>query len=237
MFGTQHLIALLIIFSLAFAVFYFRDTLKSPKYFDKVRYILAAIILLQEVSLHIYRISFGLWDITTSLPLHLCSFGVLTSAYLLISNNKNVTKYIYLIAMLGAFMAVATPAVENNVSFPHYRFIQTFVSHGLIFVNYLFILVVMDHEKVITYKSLYYNFISLVVLAVVLYGFNTLTGSNYMYLMGKPGEGTAFDLFGEYPWYLVNIFFFGIPVLFHLFYVPFFVRDYLNKRNQLVTQN
>ena len=130
-------------------------------------------------------------------------------------------------------MALITPSIEFGFNFPHYRYFQFFTSHGLIVINFTFILFVMNFQENIRYKHLLNNFFVLAGIALVLLPINLLVDGNYMYLLGKPGNGTAFDLFGEWPWYLVNIFFFGIPIFFHLFYIPFFVRDYRRKYRAL----
>ena len=130
-------------------------------------------------------------------------------------------------------MALLTPAIDYNLGFPHYRYFQFFTSHGLIAINFTFILFIFNYQKNIRYRHVLYNFVSLMVIAVVILGIDLLVDGNYMYLMGKPGEGTALDIFGAWPWYILNIFLFGLPVFFHVFYLPFFIRDFRRKRRVL----
>ncbi|QMS84558.1 TIGR02206 family membrane protein [Xianfuyuplasma coldseepsis] len=156
------------------------------------------------------------------------------TSYLLITKNEKLFQNIFFVMLIGATMALITPGIEDRLGFPHYRYFQFFISHGLIVINFTVLLFVYNWQKNIRYRMLLHNFASLLVIALVLLVINIITGGNYMYLMAKPGEGTAFDLFGVWPWYLVNIFFFGIPVFFHLFYLPFFVRDYRRHKRALV---
>lgn len=228
LFSTQHLTAVALLFITLYVIYSRRNVIKD-KYYN-LRYYLAAATILQEISLHIYRIFNGNWTLSNALPLHLCSLGVIGTAYILVSENKKFFLTTYFVMMIGAVMAFLTPSITDNVGFPHYRFIQFFFAHGMILVNISFILFVMEWGKDFKYKHIYHNMLFLMGLAVFDLIINLITGGNYLYLMAKPGPNTAFDLFGNHPWYIVNILLIGMPILFHLFYIPF----YFYNRKQLI---
>lgn len=233
-FGPSHIYAVIVVFAIMALIIVNKTKLQQPNIMKGFAYTLAGLTLLQEVSLNVYRIVVGQWELATSLPLHLCGLGVLTTSIILITKSEKLFQSVFFIMLIGAVMALLTPSVEYGYGFPHYRYFQFFTSHGLISINFTFILFVFDFQANIRYKHLLHNFIALLAIAVVILGINLLVGGNYMYLLGKPGVGTAFDLFGEWPWYLVNIFFFGIPIFFHIFYIPFFIRDYRRRKRVLV---
>lgn len=232
-FGLSHLIAVMVIGTIIALIIINKENIKTSKHHKWLPYVLAGLTLGQELSLNIYRLAVGQWQLSTSLPLQLCGLGVLTTSLILITKNEKLFHNVFFIMMIGATMALITPGIEYRLGFPHYRFFQFFVSHGLIVINFTYILFVFNFQRHIRYRHLYQNLIVLLLLAVILLGINLLVDGNYMYLLAKPGEGTAFDLFGEWPWYIVNIFFFGIPVFFHIFYLPFFIRDYRRKKQAL----
>jgi len=232
-FGLSHMIAVMVVFSIIALIIVNRVKLRESNYFNIMRFTLATLIILQEISLSMYRISVGQWELGTSLPFHLCGLGVLSSAYILVTKNEKLFQNIFFIMLIGAVMALLTPSIEYNLGFPHYRYFQFFVSHGLIAINFTFILFVFNFQEHIRYKHLLNNFVALIVIAAIMLGVNLLTNGNYLYLMGKPGEGTALDIFGQWPWYVFNILIFGIPIFFHIFYVPFFIRDYRRKKRVL----
>lgn len=232
-FTLAHLFVVLIVFLVVVLVYSYREKLKIKKNYNFFRYLLVIITIGQELSLNIYRVAMGEWMLETSLPFHLCGIAMIITSFILLTESKKVFVSTFFILMIGAMMAILTPAVEGGFGFPHYRFIQFFVGHGMILVNFTFMLFVMEFYKDIKYKHLLYNLVTVVVLGIFNYIVNLLTGGNYMYLMGKPGPDTAFDLFGEYPWYLLNIFLFGIPVLFHIFYIPFLIRNTVNHKREL----
>ena len=155
------------------------------------------------------------------------------SALVLITQNKKVFLYSFFVMMIGAALAILTPGVEKGLGFPHFRFFQYFVAHGLIVINFTFILFVMDFVEDVKYKHLLNNFITLIVIATIALGINLLVDGNYLYLLHKPDGETAFDLFGKWPWYLLNIFVIGIPTFFHLFYLPFFFRNLIIRKKHL----
>lgn len=235
-FSTSHLLSVFVVLFLVALVIIFRAKLREEKYFNFFRYMLVTITIGQEISINLWRIFMGRWDITTSLPFHLCGFGIMITSYLLITQNKKIFQSTYLILMIGAFMALVTPGILGGYGFPHYRFFQFFVSHGMIVINLVFMLFVMNYQEDFKYRHLLNNFLALLVFAVLGLVINVITGGNYLYLMAKPPGDTAFDLFGEHPWYLINIFFIGIPIFYHIFYIPFAIKDLIKRRKQITPQ-
>lgn len=232
-FTWMHFAPVLIIFTICALIIKYQQKLREKRYFNFLRYGLAVLILLQEVSLQIYRLSMGIWDVSISLPLQLCSVGVIMTAILLITKNEKLFQRFIFILFIGASLALITPGITSGYGFPHYRYFQFFVSHGLIVINLTVLLFVFEYQKNIVYKHLLYNFITLLGLVIVVLIVNVLTGGNYMYIMEKPAPGTLFDQLAPHPYYILQIFFFGIPIFFHLFYLPFFIRNKRFKRNHI----
>lgn len=235
LFGTSHLVASSIVFVIIAIIIYRKDAIRESKYFNHMRVSLAILTLGQEVALNIYRLFMGEWSISTSLPLQLCGLAVITSSVVLLTQSKKIFINTFFMMMIGATLALITPGIENNLGFPHFRFFQFFISHGLIVINFAFILFVMEFQQDVKYRHLLNNFVSLLAIAAFALIIDVLVDGNYLYLMRKPDGDTAFDLFGEHPWYIINIFFFGIPIFFHTFYIPFFIRDL--RRKALVRAN
>lgn len=232
--SMQHIIASSIVFLFVLLIMVNRKRLRESKYFNHFRIGFAVFTLFQEIVLNIYRVSIGEWEIGTGLPLHLCGLAVLTSSIVLLTNSKKLFLNTFFIMLIGATMALLTPGIEDNLGFPHFRFFQFFTAHGMIVINFTFLLFVMEYHKDVRYKTIYKNLLTLIGLAIVLYLVNLLIDGNYMYLMEKPDGDTAFNLFGEHPWYLLNILLFGVPILFHVFYIPFLIRDFVQKKALLV---
>lgn len=232
LFSWMHVIPVLIVLSISVLIYKHKDALKKEPSIHYLRLSLAGLILLQEVLLQIYRLRTGIWSISLSLPLQLCSIGVLLTAYLLITQNKKLFQKVVFILLIGASLALMTPGINSGYGFPHFRYFQFFIAHGLIVINITVLLFVFDYQKNIEYKHLLSNFVSLIGIALLVYVVNLVTNGNYMYLMHKPAPGTLFDAFGPYPIYIFQILLLGIPFFFHLFYFPFFIRNIIQSDNK-----
>ncbi len=221
-FGFQHLLALLIITVIVVAIILFRKRLRTPFVYRFFRKFLALAIINQEILLNVYRFNEHELSLAESLPFHLCGLAVILTAYVLLTENRTVFLNTFFILMVSALLALVTPAVNRNYGFPHYRYFQFFISHGLIVINLTFMLFVSRYYRAIRYRHIFKNVLVLIAIAPIVFVINTMSGGNYMYLMGKPGSNTLFDYLGPHPWYLVLILAFAIPSLFHIFYLPFY---------------
>jgi hypothetical integral membrane protein (TIGR02206 family) len=221
-FGASHINALTVVLLLAITLIYFRHFFRTEKHDKFMRYFLVTITIGQEIILNIYRYNFGQFTLEIAIPLHLCSIAILMTSYVLLTKNVEFFKQSYLVMLIGAVLAMATPSIENGYGFPHFRYFQFFVSHGLIAINFIYILVVMRFYRFLDYKDVWRNYRTLIILSVIALTTNILVGgnANYMYLMGVPGKGTAFDLLGPHPWYLFNIALLIAPLLLHVLYLP-----------------
>jgi hypothetical integral membrane protein (TIGR02206 family) len=138
MFGLPHLAVLVLLLAVNLALPGLRGHAKARQYF---RYGLAAMLLVNELAWHIWNAAVGQWTLQTMLPLHLCSVLVWTSAVMLLTQNYQIYELIYLMGIGGAIQAVLTPDL-GVYGYPHFRFFQTFLSHGGIIVAALFMTLV-----------------------------------------------------------------------------------------------
>jgi len=100
----------------------------------------------------------------------LCGLAVITSSVVLFTKSEKLFQNTFFIMMIGATLALITPGIEKNLGFPHFRFFQFFIGHGLIVINFAFILFVMGFQEKFHYRLLLNNFVTLAALAVVLLG-------------------------------------------------------------------
>jgi hypothetical integral membrane protein (TIGR02206 family) len=153
------------------------------------------------------------------LPLHLCSLFVFLSAIMLLTRSYRIYEFAYFLGIGGALQALLTPDA-GIYGFPHYRFFQTMLSHGLIVSASLFMTLAEGFRP--TWRS----FLKVVVWGNVymaaVFGLNFLLGSNYMYLAHKPETASALDFLGPWPLYLLWLELIAL-VVFSLMYLPFFL--------------
>jgi hypothetical integral membrane protein (TIGR02206 family) len=218
--GGAHLAALSILLLLNLAIVLFRRRF-TPQGRQAFRSGLAVVLLLNELSWHVWNYAVGQWTIQTMLPLHICSLLVFASAWMLLAKSFAVYEFAYFLGIGAAIQAVMTPDL-GIYGFPHYRFFQTFISHGGIVTAAIYMAVVERFRP--TWKSLLKVAVWGNVYLLVVTGINLLINSNYMFTLHKPPTASLFDVLGPWPVYLLAAE--GIAlVVFLLLYLPFVIQD------------
>ena len=227
-FGTQHLITLLICAAVVYLY---------PKYFENKNSdqqvlggkILAGIMILHMVTQPIYDVL--LFDLPWrgEFPLHMCDFSMLAMIMYLLRPNapKILFHCAYFWGICGATMALATP--DLIYGFPHGEYSPFFWCHSLIILAVFYVLMVNKDRPVLSDIPKVIG-VTLVLLIFV-YIANLLIGhpANYWYLVARPVEGTLMDYFPDPPLHLIGT----IPLavfLFYIAYLPLQIKDIFNKK-------
>ena len=200
LFGPAHLasLAVVLLFNLSFIL-----VRRSPS--QKLRQVfrlgMAVWLLVNELSWHIWNWAIGEWNVQTMLPLQLCNVFVFLSAIMLFTRSRKIYEYAYFLGIGGAIQPLITPDA-GMYGFPHFRFIQPVISHGLIISAVVYLTVVEGFRptwksipRVVLVGNLYLFFIALVV--------NPLLGSNYLMTAYKPDVTSLLTLLAPWPWYIL----------------------------------
>ncbi|HXF84950.1 MAG TPA: TIGR02206 family membrane protein [Anaerolineales bacterium] len=217
--GAAHLGALTFLVLLNLFLIRFRQANESTK--KTIRWTLALILWGNEIAWHVWNYAVGRWTIQTMLPLHLCSLLVWVGALMLVTKNYRIYEFMYLAGIGGGIQALATPDL-GIYGFPHFRFFQTFTSHGLIVTSAIYMTVVEGLRP--TWKSLLRVAMWLNLYMIPVYFINTAIGSNYLMINHKPDLPSLLDLFPEWPLYILYMEAVGV-VTFFLLYLPFAIKD------------
>ena len=132
LFDQIHLITLGVIAFIILLIVFSRNKFSEQKKQD-VGDTMAGILILNEISWHLWNYFSGQWTLQTMLPLHVCSILVWLSAWMLIKKSYRIYEFAYFMGIGGALQALLTPDI-GIYGFPHYRFFQTFISHGFIII-------------------------------------------------------------------------------------------------------
>jgi hypothetical integral membrane protein (TIGR02206 family) len=223
-FGPAHLIALSLVALIVCLIIIFRKrfTAKGQIIF---RYSLAGILVINELGWHAWNYFTGQWTIQTMLPLHLCSVLVWLGAYMLLTRSKTIYEFSYFLGIAGALQALLTPDA-GIYGFPHFRFLQTMISHGAIVTAAIYMTFVEGFRpywnsllRVLVWANIY-----MLVVGVI----NWLIGSNYLFIAHKPATASLIDVLGPWPFYILSLEAIGI-VFCLLLYLPFAIRDWRQK--------
>src|SRR5829696_1299932 len=228
--GFAHLAALAFLIVLNLFLLRFRNASDRTK--GAIRWMLALILWGNEFAWHYWNYALGKWTIQTMLPLHLCSLLVWTGALMLVTKNYRIYEFMYFMGIGGAIQALATPDL-GIYGFPHFRFFQTFISHGLIITSAIYMTMVEGFRP--TWKSMIRVFVWMNVYALIIYFVNNYLGSNYLMINHKPELPSLLDLLPPWPIYILYMEAIGIVSML-LLYLPFAIKDLrthylLNKDN------
>jgi len=221
--GLSHLGALAVLILLNLFVLRFRNSGDRAK--TAVRWMLALILWSNEFAWHYWNYSVGKWTIQTMLPLHLCSLLVWTGALMLMTKNYKIYEFMYFMGIGGAIQALATPDL-GIYGFPHFRFFQTFTSHGLIVTSAIYMTVVEGLRP--TWRSILRVAIWINLYAGIIFFVNRAIGSNYLMINGKPATPSLLDYLPDWPIYILYMEAIGIVTCI-LLYLPFAVKDWRNR--------
>jgi hypothetical integral membrane protein (TIGR02206 family) len=224
LFGIWHLVALLVIVLINFAMLGFRGS--SEKTRTIVRWSMAIVLWLDEASWHIWNIYWGHWTVA-QLPLHVCSILVWLTGFMLIFKSFRIYEFAYFIGIGGAMQALLTPDA-GIYGFPHYRIFQTMISHGLLITSAVYMTTVEGFRP--TWKSLWRVVVGLNIYAVLIYPINLLLHTDFLYINGKPATASLLDALPPWPYYLIYMEVL-LVVVFLLLYLPFIIRDWRSRVN------
>jgi hypothetical integral membrane protein (TIGR02206 family) len=224
LFGIWHLVALVLIVALNFAMLGFRKS--SEKTRKIVRWTMAIILWVDEFSWHIWNAYWGHWTIQTMLPLHICSVLVWAAGFMLVFKNYRIYEFAYFIGIGGAMQALLTPDA-GIYGFPHYRALQTFISHGLLITSAVFMTTVEGFRP--TWKSFLRVIVGVNIYAAIIFPINRLLGTNYLFINGKPATASILDALPAWPYYIIYMELIGLLVFF-LLYLPFLIKDFKQKK-------
>lgn len=218
--GPEHMTAMAVILILNLLLLRLRKA--GPEERNKAALVMALMLWGNEIGWHLWNASVGQWNIQTMLPFHVCSILVWLGGWMLVKKNYAIYEYMYFLGIGGALQAIITPDL-GIYGYPHYRFFQTFVSHGLIVTAAIYMTTVEGFRP--TWKSLLRVIVGGNIYMLIVTGINWLVGSNYLYTLRKPDTASLFDIMPEWPWYLLVVQAIGL-VTFLLLYLPFIIKDW-----------
>ncbi|MBK7450873.1 MAG: TIGR02206 family membrane protein [Anaerolineales bacterium] len=228
-FGPKHLTVIGIFVFIWLSFIYFRNTWgKTQK--DNIRKVLAIALALNEIGLHIWSAYWGIWNIQTMLPLHLCSVMVWVTVYTALTDNRSLYDFTYFLGIGGALQAFLTPADAIVYDIPHYRIMQTLIAHGLIITIPIFMTVVEGLRP--TLASFKRIFIWTNIYMIFIFFFNYAIGSNYLFIAQKPPSLTLMDILSPWTLYIPPLELVAFSIFFIL-HIPFLIKDRLEKSAQI----
>jgi hypothetical integral membrane protein (TIGR02206 family) len=217
-FSPAHIISLIIIIFLIFLLYILKNKLKDEKKEKIYSSVIGTILILHQISLYYWYIDNNKLSLRESLPLYLCRLSLILCIVMLFTKSHKIFDIVYFWGLGGASIALLFHDT-SLFSFPHYIFIQFFISHGSILISIFFMIFVHNYSP--NLSSLKRTFKWTIIFFMVTIPTNYLISSNYSYLRCKPN----FPLLNQIcitPFLYVSLFITSITLLFLLLYLPFY---------------
>ncbi len=219
LFGLPHLGALAAMLLLILFLARFRGAGEKTRII--IRWSLASFLWGDELAWHIWNFAVGHWTIQTMLPLNICSILIWLSGLMLIMGNYQIYEFAYFLGIGGGLQYLMTPDL-GIYGFPHFRFFQTFISHGLLITAPIYMTVVEGFRP--SWKSLLRVILWTNLYMVIIFLINSAIGSDYLMINAKPATFSLLNLLPPWPYYIIFMELIGIATLL-LLYSPFIIND------------
>ena len=173
---------------------------KSVEFRKKIIIYFAYLAIIVFVTTNIFSLIVGNWTIQEFLPLHLCNISYFICILVLFNKKQWMFEWTLLLALPSALNALITPELiwgSSNWNIFEYYFI-----HGSLILVPLYLTFLMNYRLRIT--SWWKTFIRAQIVFVIVYLFNLILNTNYMFLMTKPSVNNPL-IIGDWPFYILFV--------------------------------
>lgn len=167
-----------------------------------VRHTAGWFLILNSVVWHVWNLTVGLWSLQGMLPLHLCSIMSFVTAIGLFTGQPLLAALAWLLGTPGALAALVMSEVAP-FGFPHYRVLQSWTQHGLLWLAGFWLVFVELLRP--DWRRLVQAWLVLHAYAAVVFGINVVLGSNYLFMNRKPEFATILSVLSDWPGYLLAL--------------------------------
>lgn len=220
LFSKAHLLTLGVILILCILVFVFRKTLEKRGRREFLCVLLALLLFITDAWQQLWLVHEKAWSLKTALPLQLSDLAVIVAILMLLFKSHWLFQFIYFAGLGSSIQAILTPDL-NRFSFPHFQYIEFFISHGGVILACLFMIVAFGHRPSVV--SLWVTFLIVNVYGAAVFFLNKYLNANYLYIMKKPEGASLLNFLGPWPWYLLSLDVVMI-LTFYLLYLPFWIK-------------
>ncbi len=215
-------IAISILFCILFIKYSQRKL--NEKQQQKALHVLACLVSLTVIVFHLYKMSLGNYNITTDLPLYLCSFIALLIPVFTYYRKFWMFEILLFWVIAGTTQGVLTPDIPEG--FPAFDYFRYWVVHLGLLIIIFYTIIVFKMKP--TFKSIFKSFFALQLYVVFMVVINYALKANYFYLNEKPQSASILDYFGEWPLYIIVVQIIIIPY-FLIIYLPFYLVERKSK--------
>ena len=218
-----HILPIVIMIIVIYLIYKYRNQIKNYKHESAVRFILAFVMMIVEMSFF-WRLAYvgtqGVNDtMLTYLPIQMCQWGLLICIFTITSKNKKLFSISYYITLFFASIALIYPLVITETGPRYYRYYQFWLEHILPIISVYYLMFV--HGTRPAKKGILYTcFVTIPLASLAIIADSNIEGARYLYLTLKV------NVLPENLIIRAAILFVLVLGVFYLMYLPF------NKKNR-----
>lgn len=226
-FSLAHFAPIVLAFGVILAIYFFRDQLRNCKHEKKIRYLIAFILILSDMSYY-WRLV-GMPSLSPNpvdhLPITVCGWAVVFASYMIVGKSQNLFDIIYFWLFSGTVFALITPTVISYTGPTRYRYYQFWLEHTMGYVAIFYMIFV--HKMRPTWKSMIKSYIGLAILAVIAYFSNQMIGpgANYLFMARPEDTPSILDILPPNFALRIVVMAAVITLMFFLAYLPWLIKD------------
>lgn len=186
-FTLQHLVYIAIVLAVLAAMIVFRNKLKPNA--KKITAVVLTVSILQQILLYSWYVFETGYDVSDSLPLHLCRITGLLGVYFLITKNTKVLDLIFYFSLF-AYGSFLYP--QRIYPITHSMGLSFLISHMITLLLPYYGSKITNWRP--TLRGVVKTYLVFVVYFFFVYFFNPLVDGNYFYLKYRPFFGSWPDL-------------------------------------------
>lgn len=232
LFGPMHIFLSVTTLIIAILIFIYRDKLKTLKFKENIRYILAAVLFINMSVYYMSKILLKTYDWRIDLPLHFCFITGYTFMYVLITGNKKLYSVIYFFTFVGPIPAIIWPDLKFD--YDRLLFWQFIISHHFMLLSSMYVLTVLEYK--ICKKDILKAYIIGNIIVMIMAIFNGIFGTNYI-MMGELPE----HIYRIYPFvkYMPPIFWLELVSLgaISIAYLPAYLVNRSEKESEILLED
>ena len=135
-FTIAHFAPILVAIALILLIYRFRTNLREMKHEKVLRYIIAFVAIVSEMSYYwrlIAMPSLGP-NVAENLPISVCGWVAIFASYMVIGKSQTLFDISYFWALTGSIFALATPTVLTYAGPTRFRYYQFWTEHLIIYI-------------------------------------------------------------------------------------------------------
>ena len=230
LFTLAHIIPILLLAAALFLLYRYRHSLKELPYETNLRYILAFMLIICDMSYY-WRLAACPWlsnGPSEHLPIGVCAWSIIFCSFMVVGKSQRLFDIVYFWLLSGTLFSLITPTPLTYCGPTRFRYYQFWLEHTLGYVALFYMIFV--HGMRPTPRSFFRSYSTLLCLAAFATWVNyMIPGSNYLYMARPESAPSILDILPPNYALRITIMIAVITVMFVLAYLPWYIKDQKNK--------